>query len=201
MSEKLDRMKTQKEKAEQKLRYYQHQEKMLEHRIPELTRKARTHRLCTRGGMLESFLICPGELTDDQVMELLKLSFRQQEVALALAKMIHDLQEARNILDPSGWRAQLYTGRAGALRSAGGFLRKADDFQHTCGCFQSSQETLHFPCAGCASYPFVDLPPGNTLRCKLFPFNKFTKSRYTYPTGQSIINQKVKTAGGVTRWI
>ena len=84
MSEKLDRMKTQKEKAEQKLRYYQHQEKMLEHRIPELTRKARTHRLCTRGGMLE------------------KLSFRQQEVALALAKMIHDLQEARNILDPSG---------------------------------------------------------------------------------------------------
>ncbi len=70
MSEKLDRMKTQKEKAEQKLRYYQHQEKMLEHRIPELTRKARTHRLCTRGGMLESFLICPGELTDDQVMEL-----------------------------------------------------------------------------------------------------------------------------------
>ena len=31
MSEKLDRMKTQKEKAEQKLRYYQHQEKMLEH--------------------------------------------------------------------------------------------------------------------------------------------------------------------------
>ena len=58
-----------------------------------------THRLCTRGGMLESFLICPGELTDDQVMELLKLSFRQQEVVLALAKMIHDLQEARG--DPT----------------------------------------------------------------------------------------------------
>ena len=100
MSEKLDRMKGQKEKAEQKLRYYQHQEKMLEHRIPELTRKARTHRLCTRGGMLESFLICPGELTDDQVMELLKLSFRQQEVVLALAKMIHDLQEARGDPNP-----------------------------------------------------------------------------------------------------
>ena len=49
--------------------------------------------------MLESFLICPGELTDDQVMELLKLSFRQQEVVLALAKMIHDLQEARG--DPA----------------------------------------------------------------------------------------------------
>ena len=105
----FDYLQRQKEKAEQKLRYYQHQEKMLEHRIPELTRKARTHRLCTRGGMLESFLICPGELTDDQVMELLKLSFRQQEVALALAKMIHDLQEARNVPDPICNRAQLYT--------------------------------------------------------------------------------------------
>ena len=91
MSEKLDRMKTQKEKAEQKLRYYQHQEKMLEHRIPELTRKARTHRLCTRGGMLESFLICPGELTDDQVMELLKLSFRQQEDATLPLRWLRQL--------------------------------------------------------------------------------------------------------------
>ena len=98
----LDNLQKQKENAEQKLRYYQHQQKMLERRIPELTRKARTHRLCTRGGMLESFLICPGELTDDQVMELLKLSFNQQEVALALAKMIHDLQEARNVPDPLG---------------------------------------------------------------------------------------------------
>ena len=100
MSEKLDRMKTQKEKAEQKLRYYQHQEKMLEHRIPELTRKARTHRLCTRAGMLESFLVCPGELTDDQVMELLKISFRQPEVVLALAKMVHDVHERSNVQNP-----------------------------------------------------------------------------------------------------
>ena len=74
---------------------------------------------------------------------------------------------------PYGVRAQLYTGQAGALRPAGGFLRKADDFQHICGCFQSSQGTLHFPCAGCASYSFVDLPPGNTLCYKLFPADKF----------------------------
>ena len=30
------------------------------------------------------------------------------------------------------------------------------------------------PALAAASYPFVDLPPGNTLRCKLFPFSKFT---------------------------
>ena len=56
--------------------------------------------VCARGGMLESFLVCPGELTDDQVMELLKISFRQPEVALALAKMIHDLHKSRSVPNP-----------------------------------------------------------------------------------------------------
>ncbi len=53
-------LRSEKAKAEQQLRYYQHREKILEHQIPELTRKARVHRLCTRAGMLESFLICAG---------------------------------------------------------------------------------------------------------------------------------------------
>ena len=89
----LENLRSEKAKAEQQLRYYKHREKILEHQIPELTRKARVHRLCTRAGMLESFLVCPGELTDDQVMELLKISFRQPEVVLALAKMVHDVHE------------------------------------------------------------------------------------------------------------
>ena len=37
------------------------------------------------------------------------------------------------------------------------------------------------PALAAASYPFVDLPPGNTLRGRLFPSDKFTKSSYTYP--------------------
>ncbi|MEQ2377296.1 DUF3847 domain-containing protein [Faecalibacterium faecis] len=61
-------LRNEKSKAEQQLRYYQHREKILEHQIPELTRKARVHRLCTRAGMLESFLIAPEELTNDQVI-------------------------------------------------------------------------------------------------------------------------------------
>ena len=51
-------------------------------------------------GMLESFLIAPEDLTNDQVMELLKIAFRQPEVALALAKMIHDLHESRSVPNP-----------------------------------------------------------------------------------------------------
>ena len=62
--------------------------------------RERVHRLCTRAGMLESFLVCPGELTDDQVMELLKISFRQPEVVLALAKMVHDVHERSNVQNP-----------------------------------------------------------------------------------------------------
>ena len=68
-----------KAKAEQKLRSCQHREKILERQMSELNRRERVHRLCTRAGMLESFLVCPGELTDDQVMELLKISFRQPD--------------------------------------------------------------------------------------------------------------------------
>ena len=68
--------------------------------MSELNRRERVHRLCTRAGMLESFLVCPGELTDDQVMELLKISFRQPEVVLALAKMVHDVHEKQSTLPP-----------------------------------------------------------------------------------------------------
>ena len=93
-------LRNEKAKAEQKLRACQHREKILEHRMSELNRRERVHRLCTRAGMLENFLVCPGELTDDQVMELLKIAFRQPEVALALAKMIHDLHESRSVPHP-----------------------------------------------------------------------------------------------------
>ena len=93
-------LRNEKAKAEQKLRSCQHREKILERRMSELNRRERVHRLCTRAGMLESFLVCPGELTDDQVMELLKISFRQPEVVLALAKMVHDVHEKQNVPNP-----------------------------------------------------------------------------------------------------
>ena len=94
----LSYLRNEKAKAEQKLRSCQHREKILERRMSELNRRERVHRLCTRA--LESFLVCPGELTDDQVMELLKISFRQPEVVLALAKMVHDVHEKQNVPNP-----------------------------------------------------------------------------------------------------
>ena len=43
------------------------------------------------------------------------------------------------------------------------------------------------PALAAASYPFVDLPPGNTLRCKLFPSSKFTIHLFPKEAGHSII--------------
>ena len=57
MSKKLDHIKDQKEKAEQKLRSCQHREKILERRMSELNRRERVHRLCTRAGIYKLFFI------------------------------------------------------------------------------------------------------------------------------------------------
>ena len=62
---KLEKLNRELEKSEKKLRKAINDEKVLQHQLKQLTRKERTHRLCTRGGMLESFLQEPERLTDD----------------------------------------------------------------------------------------------------------------------------------------
>lgn len=70
-SEKIGKTKQNKHKLEKKSTAAKHKEKQLEHKLKQLTRSERTHRLCTRAGMLEKFLREPTLLTDDDVMELL----------------------------------------------------------------------------------------------------------------------------------
>ena len=52
------------------------------------------------------------------------------------------------------------------------------------------------PALAAASYPFVDLPPGNTLRCKLFPFSKFyNRPLYFFETMKyNEVNDKLEFA-------
>ena len=88
MNEKLKKLNQQLAKSEARLRRAQHEEKILEHQMKQLTRKERTHRLCTRGAMLESFLIRPEVLTDDDVMLLLKLIFHRQDTQDILKKLL-----------------------------------------------------------------------------------------------------------------
>ena len=64
MNEKLEALNQEIEKTEKKLRWAQQEEKRLTHQAKALTRKERTHRLCTRAAMLESYLPHPEAITD-----------------------------------------------------------------------------------------------------------------------------------------
>ena len=71
-----------------KLTVAKHKEKQLEHKLKQLTRSERTHRLCTRAGMLETFLKEPTVLTDEDVMELLTFIFQSEAVQKKLNLLI-----------------------------------------------------------------------------------------------------------------
>ena len=82
------------EKTEKQIKYYSDREKrLLRETIPRLTRNERTHRLCTRGAMLERFLREPGLLTDDDVMELLSFLFNNEPAQKKLTSLIERRQK------------------------------------------------------------------------------------------------------------
>ena len=92
-TEEIAKLREELEYADERLHYYRQQEKITQSEIRRLTRCERTHRLCTRGGMVESFIKKPELLTDDQVMELLTLAFRQPEVSERLQEMLREVED------------------------------------------------------------------------------------------------------------
>ena len=90
---KLEKLKHEQYVAERKLTAAKHKEKRLENEIKRLTRSERTHRLCTRAGMLETFLREPTILTDDDVMELLTFIFHSEAVQKKLDLLIENRKE------------------------------------------------------------------------------------------------------------
>ena len=92
-SEKLEKLRHERYVAERKLTAAKHKEKQLESEIRRLTRSERTHRLCTRAGMLETFLKEQTVLTDDDVMELLTFIFHSEAVQKKLNLLIEKRKE------------------------------------------------------------------------------------------------------------
>ena len=88
-------MKHQKYIAEKKLTAATHKEKRLQSELKRLTRNERTHRLCTRAGMLETFLKEPTVLTDEDVMELLTFIFQSEAVQKKLNLLIESRRETQ----------------------------------------------------------------------------------------------------------
>ena len=93
MSEELEKLKHKQNVAERKLTAAKHKEKRLQSELKRLTRSERTHRLCTRAGMLEKFLREPTLLTDDDVMELLTFIFHGEAVQKKLDLLIEKRKE------------------------------------------------------------------------------------------------------------
>ena len=89
-NEKLEKLKHERYVAERKLTVAKHKEKRLESEVKRLTRSERTHRLCTRAGMLETFLREPTILTDDDVMELLTFLFHGEAAQKKLDLLIEN---------------------------------------------------------------------------------------------------------------
>ena len=95
MSEELEKLKHKQYVAERKLTAAKHKEKRLQSELKRLTRSERTHRLCTRAGMLETFLKEPTVLTDEDVMELLTFIFHSEAVHKKLNLLIESRRETQ----------------------------------------------------------------------------------------------------------
>ena len=94
-NEKLEKLKHEQYVAERKLTAAKHKEKRLQSELKRLTRSERTHRLCTRAGMLETFLKEPTVLTDEDVMELLTFIFQSEAVHKKLNLLIESRRETQ----------------------------------------------------------------------------------------------------------
>ena len=88
--EEFEKLEHEKYVLEKKRTAAKHKEKRLQSELKRLTRGERTHRLCTRAGMLETFLRKPTVLTDDDVMELLTFIFHSEAVQKKLNLLIEN---------------------------------------------------------------------------------------------------------------
>ena len=89
---KLEKINKDIERIKNRLRRAEQEEKILQHQLKTLNRKERTHRLCTRGAMLESYLPQPEILTDEQVNLILKTLFNSSSINQIFDKILAENQ-------------------------------------------------------------------------------------------------------------
>jgi len=86
--EKLEKINQDIEKTENRLIRAKQEEKILQHQLKTLNRKERTHRLCTIGAMLESYLPQSEILTDEQIGKILNIIFNKNDIKQILNKLL-----------------------------------------------------------------------------------------------------------------
>ena len=94
----LEELYVEKKEAEEELKKAKQKEKILNNQLSRLTRNARTHRLCTRGAMLETFLPNPELLTDDEIMGVLKVVFHTNQAEKLIEKLAAESKERASLI-------------------------------------------------------------------------------------------------------
>ena len=93
--DELERLQQKKLEMDNQLKRYQEEEKILKKKATEMTRNIRTHRLCSRGGMVEKFIREPELLTQDDVMEILTFAFNNESVKQKVNQVIQKRKTTR----------------------------------------------------------------------------------------------------------
>lgn len=82
------------QRTEKEIARLEHQKKVKQHEAKQLDRKRRSHRIFTRGGMLEKFMQRPLLLSDDQVYHLLQTAFNTAAVQELEQTLITEAEQA-----------------------------------------------------------------------------------------------------------
>ena len=88
MAQKIEDINRQLKQAEDNAKHWAEREKDLRAKAKELAEQNRMNRLRKRGELLESFIENADDLTDAQVLELLKVMFEEPAVKEALNEML-----------------------------------------------------------------------------------------------------------------
>lgn len=95
----LDKIRQEIEDSERDLKLAKDRKKRLEAEQKKLTKNARTHRLCTRGAMLESHLGDPSILEDEDVSNLLAFAFSQPAVQRKMTSIVLNRRRQAHLND------------------------------------------------------------------------------------------------------
>ena len=83
----LEEIRAAREQAEEDVRIAQQKVKIKEREIQDFLRRTRTHRLCVRGAMLESFMVRPEEVENEAVKAVLETAFAQKAVKVKMEEL------------------------------------------------------------------------------------------------------------------
>lgn len=87
----IEELREEMNRAEQDLKNRQQKLASLKQKEKELTQKARTHRLCTHGAMLEQYLK-HYDYTDEQIAIILKNVYRRSDTIELLERIRHQAE-------------------------------------------------------------------------------------------------------------